>query len=86
LSFLMKLVVEQPDVLDQLESSERTNNAKTLIDDLPLFSVTATEPVIAKTDSKIIEALEKISPDDMSPREAQQALYDLRALLKSQKN
>jgi len=80
------VIARARDVLDQLESSERTNNAKTLIDDLPLFSVTATEPVIAKTDSKIIEALEKISPDDMSPREAQQALYDLRALLKSQKN
>jgi DNA mismatch repair protein MutS len=80
------VIARARDVLDQLESSERTNNAKTLIDDLPLFSVTATEPVIAKSDSKIVEALEKISPDDMSPREAQQALYELRALLKSQKS
>ena len=79
------VIARARDVLDQLESSERTNNAKTLIDDLPLFSVTATEPVIAQSDSKIVEALEQISPDDMSPREAQQALYDLRALLKSQK-
>lgn len=80
------VIARARDVLDQLESSERTNNAKTLIDDLPLFSVTATESAIAKSDSKIIEALEQISPDDMSPREAQQALYELRALLKSQKN
>lgn len=79
------VIARARDVLDQLESLERTNNAKTLIDDLPLFSVTATEPVVAQSDSKIIEALEEISPDDMSPREAQQALYDLRALLKSQK-
>lgn len=80
------VIARARDVLDQLESSERTNNAKTLIDDLPLFSVTATEPAVAKSDSKLIEALEEISPDDMSPREAQQALYDLRALLKSQKS
>lgn len=80
------VIARARDVLDQLESSERTNNAKTLIDDLPLFSVTATEPVATKSDSKLIEALEEISPDDMSPREAQQALYDLRALLKSQKS
>lgn len=79
------VIARARDVLDQLENSERTNKAKTLIDDLPLFSVAATEPVTAKYDSKIIKALEEISPDDMSPREAQQALYELRALLKSQK-
>ena len=80
------VVARARDVLDQLESSERTNNAKTLIDDLPLFSVAATEPAVAKSDSKIIEALENISPDDLSPREAQQALYELRALLISKKS
>ena len=79
------VITRARDVLDQLESSERTNNAKTLIDDLPLFSMAATIPVTVKSDSQLIEALEKISPDDMSPREAQQALYDLKALLKSQK-
>ncbi len=77
------VVARARDVLDQLESSERTNNAKTLIDDLPLFSVTQTQSVQTQSDNKLVEALENISPDDMSPREAQQALYDLRALLKS---
>jgi len=80
------VIARARDVLDQLESSERTNNAKTLIDDLPLFSVTATEPVVVQSNSEIVEALEQLSPDDMSPREAQQALYDLRTLLKSQKS
>ncbi len=79
------VVARARDVLDQLESTERTNNAKTLIDDLPLFSVAAAEPAPAKSDSKIVEALENISPDDLSPREAQQALYELRALLISKK-
>ncbi len=79
------VIARARDVLDQLESSERTNNAKTLIDDLPLFSVTSTEPVAVQSNNEIVEALENISPDDLSPREAQQALYDLRALLKSQK-
>ena len=77
------VVARARDVLDQLESSERTNNAKTLIDDLPLFSIPTTEPATTKSNSKIIEALESIAPDDLSPREAQQALYDLRALLNS---
>lgn len=80
------VIVRARDVLDQLESSQRANNANTPIDDLPLFSVTAKEPIVEKPDNKLAQALEAISPDDMSPREAQQALYDLRALLKSQKN
>lgn len=82
LAGLPAAVVERArDVLNQLESTERTNSAQTLIDDLPLFSVTNTQTPIIKTDSKIIEVLEGLSPDDMSPRQAQQALYDLRALL-----
>ena len=68
------------DVLDQLESTERANSARTLVDDLPLFSV---EPAPKKNKSmgksELIKALEELSPDNMTPREALQALYDLRA-------
>ena len=68
------------DVLDQLESTERANSARTLVDDLPLFSV---EPAPKKNkpmgESELIKALEELSPDNMTPREALQALYDLRA-------
>ncbi|MGI9350439.1 MAG: DNA mismatch repair protein MutS [Rhizobiaceae bacterium] len=67
-------------VLDQLESTERANSARTLVDDLPLFSV---EPVPKKEasggDSQLIKALKELSPDEMTPRDALQALYDLRA-------
>jgi len=73
------------DVLGQLETTERTNSAQTLIDDLPLFSVAPSQPQAKTSDNKLTEAIEKLSPDDMSPREAQQALYDLRALLMSDK-
>jgi len=71
------------DVLEQLENTERTNSAQTLIDDLPLFSVASTQTQSATGDNKLVESIENLSPDDMSPREAQQALYDLRALLMS---
>lgn len=68
------------DVLDQLESTERANSAETLVDDLPLFSV---EPVAvekpASGESELIKALEEISPDELTPRDALQVLYDLRA-------
>ncbi|MEM9330282.1 MAG: DNA mismatch repair protein MutS [Pseudomonadota bacterium] len=74
------VVVRARDVLDQLESTERANGAKTLIDDLPLFSVDV-KPVETKKaeDHGVVQALEDLSPDDMTPREALQALYDLRA-------
>jgi len=68
------------DVLDQLENTERTNSAATLIDELPLFSVsTQGAPKLAADDSELVKALEALAPDELSPREALQALYDLRA-------
>lgn len=75
------VVTRARDVLDQLESTERANTAKTLVDDLPLFSV---EPVQHKPqpqdESALIAALEELTPDEMTPREALQALYELRLL------
>ncbi|MEM8650360.1 MAG: DNA mismatch repair protein MutS, partial [Pseudomonadota bacterium] len=80
------VVMRARDVLDQLENNERANSAKTLIDDLPLFSVSAQQqPTPVVQDDEISQKLETISPDDMTPREAQQALYDLKSLLISRK-
>ncbi len=81
------VVARARDVLDQLENNERANSAKTLIDDLPLFSVSAQQqPAPVILDDEISQRLATISPDDLTPREAQQALYDLKALLISKKN
>lgn len=68
------------DVLDQLESSNRQGSGNTLIDDLPLFSaeVAPSKPQHVP-ESELVEALEALVPDDMTPRDALQALYDLRA-------
>ena len=80
------VIVRARDVLEQLESSDRDNSAGTLIDDLPLFSATAIEVKPQPTnDSELKKALEDILPDEMTPREALQALYDLRAMLQSGK-
>ena len=80
------VVTRARDVLDQLENNERANSAKTLIDDLPLFSVSAQQqPTPVVQDDEISQKLEMISPDDLTPREAQQALYELKALLISKK-
>jgi DNA mismatch repair protein MutS len=65
-------------VLAQLESQDRASPARTLIDDLPLFAASrAVAP--QKSDSDAVrEALHALNPDEMSPREALEALYALK--------
>jgi DNA mismatch repair protein MutS len=69
-------------VLDALEKGERegAGKQKALIDDLPLFSVSATPPPAPARSkpSPLEEMLEAIHPDDLTPREALDALYRLK--------
>lgn len=84
LAGLPELVVNRArEVLNQLEESERENPAQQLIDDLPLFSIKAEKPNknTGSTISKVEKLLQSINPDDMSPREALEALYDLKRSL-----
>jgi len=70
-------------VLDALEKGEREGGKKqAVIDDLPLFSAAPPPPppVAAKGPSKLEERLDKILPDDLSPREALALLYELKDL------
>ncbi|WP_235865398.1 DNA mismatch repair protein MutS [Alloyangia mangrovi] len=79
------VIARARDVLSALEEGERGRTSpKALIDDLPLFSAAAKpEPVAVKKGPSVIEErLETLLPDEMSPREALQAIYDLKALLK----
>jgi DNA mismatch repair protein MutS len=74
-------VVERArEVLHQLEETDRKAPMHTLIDDLPLFSAARTKAAPA-TDS-LAEALDAIAPDDLSPKEALEALYRLKAVRK----
>ena len=69
------------DVLEQLESQNRERPVSTLIDDLPLFSATRTSVEAAPSKvSKLQEELDKIQPDELTPREALEALYALKGL------
>ena len=74
-------------ILDALEQGERERAApKALIDDLPLFSAAAEaapQPARPAGPSPLEEKLGALSPDDLSPREALQALYDLKASLET---
>lgn len=68
-------------VLEQLEKGEREGGArqKALIDDLPLFASAPVLKPVAKT-SPADDRLKEISPDELTPREALQLLYELKDL------
>jgi DNA mismatch repair protein MutS len=70
-------------VLAQIEAEDRTSPARRLIDDLPLFAVARpASPAPADTGlNALLEALAALHPDEMSPRDALEALYALKAKL-----
>jgi DNA mismatch repair protein MutS len=63
-------------VLAQLESQDRSA-ARTLIDDLPLFAA-ARSPAPKGESDALAAALAALNPDEMSPRDALEALYALK--------
>lgn len=85
LAGLPAMVVERSkQVLGQLEEQDRRSPAESLIDELPLFANITTKPSGAAADpakpDPVSEALTELAPDDMTPREALEALYQLKTL------
>ena len=71
------VIARAREVLDKLEANDRARGPKGLIDDLPLFAASAkAEP---KEDAALA-ALDEIDADAISPRQALEALYRLKAL------
>jgi DNA mismatch repair protein MutS len=71
-------------VLAKLEAQDRGQTARALADDLPLFAVpsrAAEEKAPPSEAEQLVEAVKTLRPDDMSPREALEALYALKAKL-----
>jgi len=75
------VVARAEEVLAALEKGEQSGAVSRLADDLPLFAA-APRPAsgIAKSqESEIEKALAEVNPDELSPREALELLYALRA-------
>ncbi|HEY9038531.1 MAG TPA: DNA mismatch repair protein MutS [Roseovarius sp.] len=84
LAGLPRTVIERARVvLDALERGEREGGSarQALIDDLPLFSSRPAPPPVKAAPSKVEATLKAILPDDLSPRDALQIIYDLKAML-----
>ncbi|WP_306151589.1 DNA mismatch repair protein MutS [Roseovarius sp. MMSF_3281] len=83
LAGLPSAVVERARVvLDALEKGEREGGTaqKALIDDLPLFSATPPPPPAPVKDSDLDKRMAEILPDDLTPREALNLIYELKGL------
>jgi DNA mismatch repair protein MutS len=63
-------------ILAELEAADRRAPVEALIDDLPLFKHVVEAPRVA---DGLRAALADIDPDQLSPREALAALYELKA-------
>jgi DNA mismatch repair protein MutS len=68
-------------VLAQLEAEDRLSPARRLIDDLPLFAAARPAAAAAEADpalAELVSTLTTLNPDDLSPREALEALYAIK--------
>jgi DNA mismatch repair protein MutS len=64
-----------------LEETDRRSPVHALIDDLPLFSATYQSAPAAP--DPLAELVDAIDPDDLTPRQALEALYKIKAARKS---
>ena len=72
-------------ILDKLEANDREGKGKSeaLVDDLPLFSAPQPRPINEPQESETEKRLAEVNPDDLTPREALQVLYELKDLFRS---
>jgi DNA mismatch repair protein MutS len=70
------------EVLTMLEKSEQSSARKSLIDDLPLFSVTPKQPLPAPGLNTLEQRLSQVAADELTPRQALELIYELKSLLK----
>ncbi|MET0970267.1 MAG: DNA mismatch repair protein MutS [Tardiphaga sp.] len=79
------VIARAKSVLAKLEAQDRGQGAKVVMDDLPLFAMASRAPDEAAPPSEaelLMGAVKALHPDEMSPREALEALYALKAKLK----
>jgi DNA mismatch repair protein MutS len=75
------VIARAEEVLTTLESGEQSGALARLADDLPLFAAVREPPPGAPAPSPVEDALRAVNPDELSPRDALEALYRLRGLL-----
>ncbi|MGB8622934.1 MAG: DNA mismatch repair protein MutS, partial [Paracoccaceae bacterium] len=69
-------------VLDALEKGEREGKQKAIIEDLPLFAATPAPAPAPRKTSQAEEKLAGIHPDELTPKEALNLIYELKSLVR----
>jgi DNA mismatch repair protein MutS len=80
------VIARAEEVLKSLESGEQANALNRLADDLPLFTAARPKggrPSADATPSAVEGSLREIHPDELTPKQALEALYRLKGLLSS---
>ena len=84
LAGLPPLVLERAEqVLNSLEHGSKQKHIAALADDLPLFAALKPKVETAPQAGKVEQALKNINPDDLTPKQALEELYTLRAMLEN---
>jgi DNA mismatch repair protein MutS len=68
-------------ILGELERADRERPKRALVDDLPLFAVSARPAAATREPARdaVREALDAIDPDELTPKQALEAVYQLKA-------
>ena len=77
------VVTRAEEVLAELEKGEQSGAVTRLADDLPLFASAPARPASGSAkakESEVEKALEQINPDELTPKQALDVLYELRRL------
>ncbi len=81
LAGLPKTVIKRSEqVLEHLEKSGKGNSMSKLADDLPLFALLREKEEPKEVANPAIDLLKLINPDELTPREALEKLYELKKL------
>ncbi|MDD4556938.1 MAG: DNA mismatch repair protein MutS [Alphaproteobacteria bacterium] len=81
---LPSVVVKRAEqVLSSLENDNKSVNVSNLVGDLPLFSVVREKEEIEHKKSPVVEAIKLVNPDELTPREALDKLYEIKGLIKN---
>jgi DNA mismatch repair protein MutS len=80
------VIIRARDVLDKLEAHRNQQPALQIADDLPLFASAFAESKTKPKIDALRQALAKLNPDEVAPREALAALYELKSLSRDDGN
>ncbi|HVZ28919.1 MAG TPA: DNA mismatch repair protein MutS, partial [Asticcacaulis sp.] len=72
------VVARARDILQRLEEDNQT---KLRLDDLPLFSMARAPEPVKMAPSKVESLVKSLNPDDLSPKEALEVIYNLHKML-----